>query len=117
MAKANNAMLERLANVSSVTWLDADEEPPPNALALVGDLKVMIPLAGLIDIVAEVVRIEKDIEKAQADLQKVEGKLNNENFVSKAPQEVVAKEREKASALQARISALRQQVDKLNRTA
>ncbi len=117
MANASNAMLERLANVSSTTWLDADEEPPPNALALVGDLKVMIPLAGLIDVVAELGRIEKDIEKAQADLQKVEGKLNNGNFVSKAPEEVVAKEREKASALQARISALHQQADKLNRTA
>ena len=94
--QAGNAeeMLKRLANVTSIEWLESGGEPPPNALALVGDLKVMVPLAGLIDVEAERARLGKEVARCESDLQKLTGKLSNEAFVSKAPAEVVEKERQ-----------------------
>ncbi|NKB97431.1 MAG: valine--tRNA ligase [Pseudomonadales bacterium] len=117
LASSNTAMLGRLANVNTIDWLAEGDEPPPNALSLVGDLRVMVPLAGLIDVNAEKARIEKDVEKAESELKRVAGKLANEKFTAKAPAEVVAKEREKEAALQNRIGALREQIEKLGELA
>ena len=114
LSEANTALLKRLANVGEMSWLEADEEAPPNALSLVGDLRVMVPLAGLIDVEAERARIDKEIEKAEGDLKRVSGKLSNENFTAKAPEDVVAKEREKEAALSSRIDALKDQREKLD---
>ncbi|NOX52820.1 MAG: valine--tRNA ligase [Gammaproteobacteria bacterium] len=107
-------MLKRLANAHNITWLAESDEPPPNALALVGDLKVMVPLAGLIDIGVEKIRLQKEIDRASADHQRIDKKLSNESFVAKAPAEVVAKERDKLSDLQGRMTALTQQLEKLS---
>ena len=98
-AQAEN-MLGRLANVTSIQWLDEDDEAPLNALSLVDDLKVMVPLAGIIDLEAERGRIGKEVERAQQELEKIEKKLNNEAFVAKAPEAIVCKDRERAADLQ-----------------
>ena len=68
-------MLKRLANVTSIEWLESGVEPPPNALALVGDLKVTA-LAGLIDVEAERARLAKEVTRCESDLQKLAGKLS-----------------------------------------
>ncbi len=107
------SMLARLANVTGIQWLDADQEPPLNALSLVGDLKVMVPLAGLIDVAAEQARINKEVGKAQQELEKIEKKLGNEAFVAKAPEAVVAKERDRAAELQATLTTLENQIQAL----
>jgi len=112
-ADQSGAMLKRLANVGATTWLDDSAEAPPHALALVSDLRVMVPLAGLIDVAAERARLQKEIERNQADLARVEGKLGNPNFVNKAPSAVVDKERVKAADLRTRIAALEDQLEKL----
>lgn len=65
------------------------------ATALVGDLRVMIPLAGLIDKDAELARLDKEIAKLEKDIEIVGKKLGNEGFVARAPEAVVAKERGK----------------------
>ncbi len=114
LAAATDAMLKRLANAGSVNWLDEQAEAPPHALALVGDLKVMVPLAGLIDVEAEATRLEKEIEKHKQDLNRVDAKLLNENFVSKAPADVVAKEKAKRDDLQGRLTTLEDQLKKLD---
>jgi len=113
-SEATSTMLKRLANVSDIRWLDSADEAPPHALALVGDLKVMVPLAGLIDVAAERSRLDKELNKAQQDLDRIEKKLANENFVAKAPAEVVEKERGKADDLQSRIATLSDQLAKLD---
>jgi valyl-tRNA synthetase len=113
-AGATAAMLKRLANVSDSQWLEDKDEAPPHALALVGDLKVMVPLAGLIDVAAEQARLDKELQKARQDLERIEKKLNNESFVAKAPEAVVAKERDKAADLQGRIDTLAEQHAKLS---
>ena len=114
-AQATNAaeILKRLANVTSIEWLEPGTDPPPNALALVGDLRVMVPLAGLIDVDAERTRLTKELRRCEADLGRITGKLSNDNFVSKAPAEVVEKERQRAQELQTTLATLAEQMQQL----
>ena len=113
-ATQSAAMLQRLANVETTTWLDDDAEPPPNALALVGDLKVMVPLAGLIDVAEERSRLGKELQRVSDELDRTTKKLANQNFVKKAPPEVVAKERDKAAELETAIATFKEQLAKLD---
>ena len=106
-------MLGRLANVTSIEWLSDGEKAPLNALSLVGDLKVMVPLAGLIDLEAERGRIGKEVDKARQELEKIDKKLNNEAFVAKAPAAVVNKDRERAAELQTTLQTLQKQIEAL----
>ena len=111
-AQAEN-MLGRLANVTSIQWLDEDDEAPLNALSLVDDLKVMVPLAGIIDLEAERGRIGKEVERVQQELEKIEKKLSNEAFVAKAPDAIVTKDRERAADLQTTLQTLQKQLESL----
>ena len=113
-AQNSSEMLKRLAKLTSIEWLEADREAPPNALALVGDLKVMVPLAGLIDIAAERARLAKEVARSESDLQKLNGKLSNAAFVSKAPAAVVEKERQKATELESTLRTLAEQLQQLD---
>ncbi|MCP4010512.1 MAG: class I tRNA ligase family protein, partial [Proteobacteria bacterium] len=88
-------LLKFVGRVGRVTVLDDESKAPESAVALIGDLKVLIPLAGLIDKDAELARLGKEIEKAKANIQRTQGKLSNANFTDKAPPAVVDKEREK----------------------
>jgi valyl-tRNA synthetase len=109
----HRALLERLAGLESVTVLPADAAAPQAAVALVGTLALLVPMAGLIDAAAEVERLGKLLAKTQADLAKTRAKLVNENFVRNAPPQVVAGERERATELErtaARLSAQLQRV-------
>jgi valyl-tRNA synthetase len=91
-ATEHRAFLERLAGLESLRLLDAGDTAPPSATALVGDMKVLVPMAGLIDARAELERLGKRRAKAEAELAKARAKLGNENFVRNAPAEVVAQE-------------------------
>jgi valyl-tRNA synthetase len=91
-ATEHRAFLERLAGLESLRLLDAAETAPPSATALVGDMKVLVPMAGLIDARAELERLGKRRAKAESELAKARAKLANENFVRNAPAEVVAQE-------------------------
>ena len=73
---------------------DADEAPL-SATALVGDLQVLVPMAGLIDKDAELARLNKEIQRLQGEVARVGGKLSNAAFVDKAPPAVIEKERAK----------------------
>ena len=91
----NQQFLSSLAKLEAITILSEDEEAPISATSLLGNMEILIPMAGLIDKDAEITRINKQMEKVQKDLDRVAGKLNNEKFVGKAPEAVIAKEREK----------------------
>jgi len=114
LAASTESLLKRLARVDRIEWLEADATPPPNALALVGDLKVMVPLAGLIDLAAERARLGKELERRTQELERISRKLGNAGFVAKAPAEVVAREREKASDVEATLATLAKQLEALN---
>jgi valyl-tRNA synthetase len=102
----NRQYLCKLAKLESITWLDNPEDAPLSATALAGDLEILVPMAGLIDVDAELKRLSKEIEKLSGDVQKLSGKLSNEKFVANAPEEVVTKEREKLSDMQGSIEQL-----------
>lgn len=95
--QSNSAtLLTSIGRLESMNWLDG-AEAPVSATALVGDLRVMIPLAGLIDKDAELARLDKEIAKLEKDIEVVGRKLGNEGFVARAPEAVVAKERAKVA--------------------
>lgn len=82
------------------------EKPAQAASAVLEGVEVYLPLRGLLDLEKEVARVEKEIAQAQQELKRFEGKLNNPGFLAKAPEQVVAKEREKLEGTKSRISAL-----------
>ncbi|MEJ2575271.1 MAG: valine--tRNA ligase [Gammaproteobacteria bacterium] len=98
--------LDFLARTDSVTALATGEEGPEAAIALVGKMKVLIPLAGLIDKDAELKRLDKEIGKVSGELERAQNKLANPKFVDKAPEAVVVKERAKLEGLRAALENL-----------
>ena len=102
----NQQFLSSLAKLEAITILSDNEEAPISATSLLGDMEILIPMAGLIDKDAEIARINKQMEKVQKDLDRVSGKLNNEKFVGKAPEAVIAKEREKQAEFESTIAKL-----------
>jgi valyl-tRNA synthetase len=102
-----------LAKINSITWLEENESPPPASIALVGDLQLLIPLAGLIDTKAETQRVEKELNKVKLELEKAQKKLSNENFVNSAPPAVVAQEKTRVAEWQATMVKLATQLEKL----
>lgn len=109
----NQSFLSSLAKLESIEFIDGDDAPA-SMTALVDTLKLHIPMAGLIDKDAELQRLQKAIEKANKEWQRLNGKLSNDNFVSKAPEAVIAKEREKLSEAEATLSQLQAQKEKIN---
>jgi valyl-tRNA synthetase len=105
--------LERLAGVGSITLLAADAEAPQSATALAGTLTVLVPMAGLIDPEAEGERLGRLLAKAQADLEKIRGRLALESFVRNAPEHVVAADRERAAELERSAAGLATQLERL----
>ena len=109
----NAAMLNKLARLESITWLESTDEVPESATALIGEMQILIPMAGLIDVAAERDRLNKEIEYNQGFVVKLESKLGNENFVSRAPEKVVAIERKKLADTQSKLKSLTEQLEKL----
>ena len=111
---ATRMLLRRLAGIDAVEWLEAGTEAPPAAVHIVGDLKVLVPLEGLIDVDRERARLSKEMAKCSREFDRVRAKLGNENFLTKAPASVVAAERDKAADLSTRLDALRAQSARLD---
>ncbi|MGM0554459.1 MAG: valine--tRNA ligase [Pseudomonadota bacterium] len=97
----HRGLLEFLAKPESVTWLETADEAPESAMALVGDMQLLIPLAGLIDKDAELARLDKEIAKLDKNLEQSEKRLSNESFVARAPADVVQKERDRVAEMHA----------------
>jgi len=105
--------LTSVGRIESVTWLEAGMDAPESSIELVGNMKVLIPLAGLIDKDAEMARLTKELARKSEELERCENKLSNSNFVDRAPQDVIAREQARASELQAAIGNLRSQQEKI----
>jgi len=102
----NHQFLSKLANLESITWLDNPEDAPLCATALAGDLEILVPMAGIIDVDAELARLDREIEKNALEAKKLSGKLSNAKFVDNAPAEVVAKERQKLNEFESSLTQL-----------
>ena len=105
--EANQAFFNTLAKLESMTILADGETAPMSTTQLVGDMELLIPMAGLIDVAAEMARIDKQLEKLAQDVKRIEGKLSNEGFVAKAPAAVIDKQR-------AKLAEFTRDMDKLN---
>ncbi len=111
--QSNMAFLQNMAKLEAITVLADGDTAPACAAQLLGKMDILIPMAGLIDKEAELARIAKQMEKAQQEHDRVASKLANEGFVAKAPEAVLAKEREKlAEALEA-ITKLKAQQEQI----
>ena len=109
----NAPLLNKLAKLESVRVLEAGEEAPMSATALVGDMQVLVPMAGLIDKDAELARLDKEIARLSGEVQRVGGKLSNEGFVAKAPAEVLDKERAKLAEAEQALGKMVEQRGKI----
>ncbi len=106
--------LQKLAKLESIQYLDKNEELPAAATQLHGDMEILVPMAGLIDIEAERRRLEKEIAKRESGMKAVSAKLNNKKFMDNAPDAVVQKERSKAEQLTTALRALREKTAQLS---
>ncbi|MER2497636.1 valine--tRNA ligase [Vibrio neptunius] len=106
---ANKTVLSSLAKLDEIKVLAKGEETPACATKLVEKSELMIPMAGLIDKDAELARLDGEIKKTHGEIKRIEGKLGNEGFVAKAPEAVVAKEREKLEGYQETLIKLEEQ--------
>ncbi|QCT18605.1 valine--tRNA ligase [Jejubacter calystegiae] len=91
----NLNFLKSLARLESITLLPADDKGPVSVTKLVDGAELLIPMAGLIDKEAELARLAKEVAKVEAEIGRIESKLANEGFVARAPEAVIAKERDK----------------------
>lgn len=110
----NQQFLKKLAALESITWLNPAETAPMSATALVGQMEILVPMAGLIDKTAEVARLTKESAKLEQDIVKTEAKLANPAFVDKAPADVVEKERTRVTENKIALDKLRDQIEKIN---
>jgi valyl-tRNA synthetase len=110
---ANNSYLQKLVRIQNIRILGPGEAAPVSATALLGEMKILVPMADLIDVAAERDRLGKALAKCQGDLARIEGKLANRQFVDNAPPAVVGKEREKLRVVQQESEQLREQLAKL----
>jgi valyl-tRNA synthetase len=109
----HSASLRFLGRLDSIAWHKAAGDPPPAAAGVVGELRLLIPLQGLVDLDAERARLDRELKRVAAEIAKCEGKLGNERFVANAPDEVVAQERERLGDWSGQLAALREQRERL----
>jgi valyl-tRNA synthetase len=105
--------LAKLAKVASISIAKAGEEQAPTLSALAGTIEVMVPMAGVIDVDKELARLDKELDRLTAERGRLAGKLSNDNFVARAPADVVDKERIKLADIETSISSITTQKSKM----
>ena len=105
------AQIAFLARTESQRWLDAGEAEPAAAAAIVGEMKLLIPLAGLIDLSAEKARLDKEIKRLDGEIAKSSTKLAN--FGAKTPPAVVEQEKQRVADFTTTLNGLREQWERL----
>jgi valyl-tRNA synthetase len=114
-ARKHQETISRLARLESITFPKA--APKGAAMIVIGDTSAALPLAGIIDTGAEMKRLGREIEKAQGDLDKMDAKLSNPQFMAKAKEEAVEEARERKAELEEALKRLRAAVKRLEATA
>ncbi len=112
--KNNLSIILTLAKLESIKQLSENDSAPESATALVGEMKILIPLSGLVDKEQEILRLNKEIEKLFKHQQQYSGKLNNKKFISGAPKAVVEKEQLKLSSVEKALGDLELQLKKIS---
>jgi valyl-tRNA synthetase len=110
----NLQYLTRLAGIEAPRVLET-QAAPISAVALLGNMEILVPMAGLIEPEAELERLDKRLRKAEADSGKLQAKLDNAEFARNAPPEIVAKDRQRVSELRTEIAQLSAQIARVRR--
>ena len=105
----NEAYLGRLAKVSGITALSDGETPPVSLMTLCGDLEIRVPMAGVIDVETELKRLDKEIQRQQKEVEKLQGKLTNKAFTERAPADIVEAEKHKKEQAETALATLDRQ--------
>lgn len=109
----HSGLLQALAKTQDITILAKDQPDPDSATALVGDMRILIPLAGLIDKAAEKDRLDREEKNLTKEKSRLEGKLGNDSFVAKAPAAVVDKEKQKLADAIVALDQIKSQKERL----
>jgi len=109
--RKNAVAIQKLARISRIHYNQA--RPTPAASAVVQGIELFLPLAELIDVEVERARLDKEISRLVNQLESLEKKLANENFISRAPKEVVEKEQQKKADWQNNLQKLQKSLDTL----
>jgi valyl-tRNA synthetase len=107
--------LVRLAGVQGPRALKEGEAAPISAVALLGNLEILVPMKGLIDPAAELERLAKRLRKAEIDMSKLEAKLSNSQFAKNAPPDIVAKDQQRLEELRTEIGQLSAQTARVTK--
>jgi valyl-tRNA synthetase len=105
------AQIAFLARAESQRWLESGEAEPAAAAAIVGEMKVLIPLAGLIDVDAEKARLAKEIKRLEGEIAKSTTKLGN--FGPKTPSAVIEQEKQRVADFTTTLNGLRDQAQRI----
>jgi len=108
-------IVRRLARAERLAYVDPDYIPVQDATAVVNDIEVCLPLAGLIDFDQEAKRLRKEIEKGNAELSRVAGQLGNEKFAANAPPDIVDALRDRQAALEQKLEKLTKNLELVSR--
>ena len=109
----NFEYLTRFGKFERIETVGDTDLPDSTATAMVGNMKVLVPLGDLIDKTAELTRLERERSRSEREMERIRSKLDNPSFVEKAPIDVVSKERTRASELATTIDQLRSQIEKI----
>ncbi|MFA9430870.1 valine--tRNA ligase [Egicoccus sp. AB-alg2] len=112
--EAQEPLVTALAGLSELRFVDALEERAGTSTIVFAAGSAQVELAGLIDVAAELGRLEKELARAEGELARVEGKLGNTAFVERAPADVVAREQARREDLHVQIGQLQERVDALS---
>jgi valyl-tRNA synthetase len=111
----HDGTISRLARLSQITFVDAASKG--SAAIVFGDTTAALPLKGVIDLEAEAQRLMKEIEKARAEIRKIDGKLANPKFVERAPTAVVEENRERRVGFEGQVTRFEAALKRLERAA
>ena len=114
---AQGPLVASLAGLSQLHVVDELTDTPGSTTIRFGSGQAQIALAGLIDVEAELVRLQRELDRARDDLARVEAKLANEGFTSRAPAEVVARERDRRAGATDAVAALEERITALTALA
>ena len=114
-AERHEDTIKRLARLDTMS--NADTPPKGAAQIVLDEATVALPLAGIIDMSAESDRLKREVEKVEAEIRKIDGRLTNAQFVAKAPEHVVEEQRERRVDFEATIDRLNAALKRLEAAA
>jgi valyl-tRNA synthetase len=110
-AEAYEDIIKRMARIEKLTF--PRTAPKGSAQIVIGETTAALPLAGVIDMEVERTRLERELDKAEGEIGKIDSKLGNAQFVAKAPPEVVEENRERRAAFEATARKLRAALERV----